>query len=127
MYTVVSRRKTQKERYESREENENRLLQDFKFFSKTRERAPQLRRVPSTVSRRGSQQRHTLDPELSSLRERDTNHLFVECELKSFSLPRGYPPEVIVTQDDQGFLCHSSIRLTPQRDLFCFSSRPRSI
>ncbi|KAL2736190.1 ras GTPase-activating protein raskol isoform X10 [Vespula maculifrons] len=64
--------------------------------------SPQLRRVSSTVSRRGSQQRHTLDPELSSLRERDTNHLFVECELKSFSLPRGYPPEVIVTQDDQG-------------------------
>ncbi|KAL2715315.1 ras GTPase-activating protein raskol isoform X3 [Vespula squamosa] len=63
---------------------------------------PQLRRV-STLSRRGSQQRHTLGLELSnSVRERDTNHLFVECELKSFSLPRGYPPEVIVTQDDQG-------------------------
>ncbi|KAK2575000.1 hypothetical protein KPH14_008754 [Odynerus spinipes] len=63
--------------------------------------APLLRRV-STLPRRGSQQRHTLDPELSSLRERDNDHLFVESELKSLSLPRGYPPEIVVTQDDQG-------------------------
>lgn len=41
--------------------------------------APLLRRV-STLPRRGSQYRHTLDPELSSLREHDSNHLFVECK-----------------------------------------------
>ncbi|KAI4492121.1 hypothetical protein M0802_010018 [Mischocyttarus mexicanus] len=63
--------------------------------------APQMRRV-STLPGKVSQQRHTLNPELSSLREQDTNQLFLECELKSLSLPRGYPPEVIVNQDDQG-------------------------
>ncbi|KAM0733374.1 hypothetical protein ACS0PU_012923 [Formica fusca] len=65
--------------------------------------SPLLRRV-STLPRRGSQHRHTLDPELSSLREHDSNHLFVlECELKSQSLPRGFPPQIIVQQiDDEG-------------------------
>ncbi|XP_011052575.1 PREDICTED: uncharacterized protein LOC105144986 [Acromyrmex echinatior] len=36
----------------------------------------------STLPRRGSQHRHTLDPELSSLREHDNNHLFVEYPYK---------------------------------------------
>ncbi|CAL1684079.1 unnamed protein product [Lasius platythorax] len=63
--------------------------------------APLLRRV-STLPRRGSQHRHTLDPEMSSLREHDSNHLFVECELKSQSLPRGFPPQIIVQQIDEG-------------------------
>ncbi|KAG7209215.1 hypothetical protein KM043_015344 [Ampulex compressa] len=39
--------------------------------------SPLLRRV-STLPRRGSQQRHTLDPEMSSLREHDPNLLFPE-------------------------------------------------
>ncbi|XP_018392412.1 PREDICTED: uncharacterized protein LOC108771588 [Cyphomyrmex costatus] len=64
--------------------------------------APLLRRV-STLPRRGSQHRHTLDSELSSLSEHDNNHLFVECELKSQSLPRGFPPQIVVQQiDDEG-------------------------
>ncbi|KAL0112304.1 hypothetical protein PUN28_011972 [Cardiocondyla obscurior] len=57
----------------------------------------------STLPRRGSQHRHTLDPELSSLREHDNNHLFVECESKSQSLPRGFPPQIIIQHiDDEG-------------------------
>ncbi|XP_043518779.1 uncharacterized protein LOC122533272 isoform X2 [Frieseomelitta varia] len=63
--------------------------------------APLLRRV-STLPRRGLHQRHTLDPELSSLSEHDTNRLVVECELKSLSLPRGFPPELTVKEDDKG-------------------------
>ncbi|XP_014482654.1 PREDICTED: probable Ras GTPase-activating protein isoform X5 [Dinoponera quadriceps] len=64
--------------------------------------APLLRRV-STLPRRGSQHRHTLDPELSSLREHDNNHLFVESELKSYSLPRGqvFPPRITVEHADE--------------------------
>ncbi|XP_061928894.1 ras GTPase-activating protein raskol isoform X11 [Apis cerana] len=61
--------------------------------------APLLRRV-STLPRRGLQQRHTLDPELSSLSEHDPNRL-IECELKSLSLPRGFPPEITVKEDDE--------------------------
>ncbi|XP_050472001.1 ras GTPase-activating protein raskol isoform X7 [Bombus huntii] len=59
-----------------------------------------LRRV-STLPRRGLQQRHTLDPELSSLSEHDSNRLIVERELKSLSLPRGFPPELAVKEDDK--------------------------
>ncbi|XP_048259987.1 ras GTPase-activating protein raskol isoform X3 [Bombus terrestris] len=59
-----------------------------------------LRRV-STLPRRGLQQRHTLDPELSSLSEHDSNRLIVECELKSLSLPRGFPPELAAKEDDK--------------------------
>ncbi|XP_072744017.1 ras GTPase-activating protein raskol isoform X8 [Anoplolepis gracilipes] len=76
--------------------------------------APLLRRV-STLPRRGSQHRHTLDPKLSSLREHDNSHLFVECELKSQSLPRGFPPQIIVQQiDDEGESKSRSLPRTTQ-------------
>ncbi|XP_076161086.1 uncharacterized protein LOC143143581 [Ptiloglossa arizonensis] len=39
--------------------------------------SPLLRRV-STFPRRGSQHRHTMDPEMSALNEYDPNHLFVK-------------------------------------------------
>ncbi|XP_050577812.1 ras GTPase-activating protein raskol isoform X3 [Bombus affinis] len=74
-----------------------------------------LRRV-STLPRRGLQQRHTLDPELSSLSEHDSNRLIVECELKSLSLPRGFPPELAAKEDDKGESKGKSIPKSSRRD-----------
>ncbi|XP_076383870.1 uncharacterized protein LOC143261143 [Megalopta genalis] len=63
--------------------------------------SPLLRRV-TTFPRSGMKMRHTMDPDMSMLCVHDPNHLFVESELKSLSLPRSFPPEITVTQHYEG-------------------------